>query len=821
MKRLLEKRDAWGNPAAVWVLALAAFVIPFICYGLTFVRLENNHEHWLPEDDPLSRTYAWYRKHFPTDETLLVSWRGAAFGDQRFERLAQSLRGTIDEFGVRRDGSQYVASVLTPEDGVAEIMRHDVTRDEALRRLTGLLVGPADAKGSRPAALVVTLSGAGEADSAGAVAALTDAAGKAGIPLADLALGGSGVVGSELNACLRRILWNPDAPAWMLHRRSAVLLSLIVAVALSFLLLKSVRVTLLVLGATVMATLAAVALVPATGGGMNMVLVLMPTLMMVLTISAAIHFVHYRDRAVREGEPNPASAAVRAAWMPTIVAEMTTAIGLVSLISSPLAPIRDFGIYSALGCILLLPIVLLVMPAFFQLYRFPVAAESHRDSRFWRRFGYTLVRHRRATLVASLAFFFAGIGGLYWFRTETRAIRYLPSNSDVVSDYMFLEQELAGIVPVETVVAFDAAAQKEMPFAARMELIRKVTDALRRHPEVSGALSLADFLPATSPPPSDASFTTKAKYFRRSSIAEQRAKTEGSNAATFLSICQAAPASAAPGSGQIKAGDELWRVTAHASLMSDADLSVLVADVSAAVREELAVQQGTTHLVTGAVPLFLRTQKALLDSLVVSFVTGFLMISAVIMWMLRSVRAGILAMLPNVLPVAIVFGAVSALGIAFDVGTMISASIAIGIAVDGTLHLCEVFRDEHARGVSRRRAVADMLANCGPALWKTVLVVSGGWLMLAGADLLLVSRFGWLMAVIVATALVGDLILLPALLAGPLGKLLRPATPRNRPDKQSEELPAATVVTRGVPVPHAWSAARLVSPGSRTYNVSD
>ena len=54
---------------------------------------------------------------------------------------------------------------------------------------------------------------------------------------------------------------------------------------------------------------------------------------------------------------------MRAAWSPTIIAETTTAIGLISLISSPLAPIRDFGVYAAIGCILLLPVVLWVMPA--------------------------------------------------------------------------------------------------------------------------------------------------------------------------------------------------------------------------------------------------------------------------------------------------------------------------------------------------------------------------------------------------------------------------------------------------------------------------
>ena len=818
MKRLLERRDAWGNPAAVWVIAAAAFLMPLVGYGLKFVHLENHVEHWLPDGDPLARTFAWYKGHFPADEKVLVSWRGAVLGDPRLERMAANLRGKIDDFGVRRGGSDYVDDVLTPEDAIAKLTQHDVTRDEALRRLTGLLVGLPKGEGetSRPAALIVTLSGAGEVDHSGAVESLLALAEQSGVSRDELALGGSAVAGSALNAALRKTLWNDDAPVWMVHRSSPMLLSLIVAVCASFLLLRSLRVALLVLGATLFATLSAVALVPATGGGMNMVLVLMPTLMMVLTISAAIHVVNYRNQAARRGDPDPSASAVRVAWVPTIFVALTTAIGLVSLISSPLAPIRDFGVYSAIGCVLLLPIVLWGIPSVMQLWTFPVAAESQGNGRLWRWFGGIIVRRRRRVLAASVLLLIMSVGGLNWFSTETRAIRYLPPQSDVVHDYHFLERELAGIVPVEFVVAFDPAAQKRMPFVERAELVRTVTESLRGHTEVSGALSLADFLPETSPPSTDASFATKASYFRRSSIAEQRAKEDGAAAQSFLTTCTAAPNASSSIAGAMQPGDELWRITAHAAMMSDVDLSQLVADLDGMVRQRIAEEAGTSHVVTGAVPLFLRTQQALLDSLVVSFGLGFLVISATIAWMLRSIWAGMLAMLPNIMPVAIVFGTVSFCGMAFDVGTMISASIAIGIAVDGTLHLCEGFKSEHARGVSRRRAVTDTLAATGPALCKTVLVVSGGWLMLGWADLLLVERFGWIMAVLVAAALLGDLILLPALLAGPLGRTLA----RKEACRQPATSAGADGDNSAVPAPHAWSDRRLATAGRRAYTDS-
>src|SRR5699024_5184763 len=119
---------------------------------------------------------------------------------------------------------------------------------------------------------------------------------------------------------------------------------------------------------------------------------------------------------------------------------------------------------------------------------------------------------------------------------------------------------------------------------------------------------------------------------------------------------------------------------------------------------------------------------------------------------------------------------------------------ALGIAVDGTLHFSETFKHQVAT-MSRRKAAVAALAYCGPALCQTSLVIGGGLIMLAWADLLLVCRFGWLMAAIVWAATLAGLILLPALLAGPLGAILERAV------RQRENAPGKS---RWIPAPHAW-----------------
>lgn len=805
MKQLLERRDAWGNPLSVWILAIAAFVTPFIAYGLTYIRLENSVENWLPEDDPLARTYAWYHQHFGAEDKVLVSWKGSHTRDSRIERFAQLLRGEIDQFGIRRGGSSYVSGVLTPQEAIDSLTQHKISREEAVRCLTGLVIGPSGS----PVAVVVTLNEAGTADHSSAVEDIRQRALDAGVDEKVLALGGSAVGGSALNGELKKAAWNYDVPAFAIHKKSPVLLSLIISVAFAIFLLRNVRLTAYVLTATLFATLASVAVVPALGGGMNMVLVVMPTLLMVLTLSSAIHVVNYYRWAVAKGDARPAASAVQVAWWPCILAGITTALGLASLGGSPLSPVRDFGIFAAIGCVIALPVALIALPAALQLWPIPVAVATPQNGDFWKRLGGWLVRRRKTVVIASLIIFsFCGLG-LTRFQTETKAIRYFPKDARVVQDYLFLENNLSGIVPIETVLVFRAKVREETTFVDRLEAVRVATEAIRQHPEISGALSLADFQPQVSRPDQKASFATKATYFRRSRIVEERVK-DSETANSFFVNCVSSPDSLRSGQDLFASpGDELWRITAHAAIMTDADYTGLAGQIESRVKAALNGHPQANYVVTGTIPLLLRTQQAVLDSLAMSFGMAFVMIAIIMTLLLRSIRAGLIAMLPNLLPVVIVFGTISWCGIAVDIGTMITASVALGVAVDGTLHLCETFKHVSA-GRSRRQAVRSSLAACGPALCQTTMVVGGGLLMLSFADLLLVSRFGWLMASLVGMALVADIILLSALLAGPLGKLLRPHpnASQTRPEP----------VTAPIPAPHAWTKQRLATSIESAYH---
>ena len=89
---------------------------------------------------------------------------------------------------------------------------------------------------------------------------------------------------------------------------------------------------------------------------------------------------------------------------------------------------------------------------------------------------------------------------------------------------------------------------------------------------------------------------------------------------------------------------------------------------------------------TGLVPVVYKAQHTLLDSLIESTGLAFIMIAAVMMLVLRSPFAGLCSMLPNIFPVISIFGIMCWSGLDIDIGSMMTASVAMGVAVDDTIH---------------------------------------------------------------------------------------------------------------------------------------
>jgi len=226
----------------------------------------------------------------------------------------------------------------------------------------------------------------------------------------------------------------------------------------------------------------------------------------------------------------------------------------------------------------------------------------------------------------------------------------------------------------------------------------------------------------------------------------------------------------------------------------------------------LGSQDRPAAIYTGVVPIVYKAQRELLNSLIESTLWSFITITPLMMFVSRGVRAGAVVMVPNTLPILVVFGGMGWLGANVDIGSMMSASIALGVAVDDTIHFLTWYREELAKGTERRQALLETYRRCASPTLQAALISGLGLSIFALSTFTPTQRFGWLMLTILLAGVVAELIMLPAMLAGPLGSIFDAAIARESRGSQSRLVGRVRNLMRR---PWLRSGTRpVVAPGS-------
>ncbi|MAG92454.1 MAG: hypothetical protein CMJ48_01705, partial [Planctomycetaceae bacterium] len=619
----------------------------------------------------------------------------------------------------------------------------ELSREEALERLQGTLVGP-DRKTS---CAVVVLTFAGNAQRTESIEAILNTAEQVcELPREELYVAGPPVDGVAIDTASKRGI------------NLFGMLSTIVTVLLCRYFVRSWMLT----GAIIMAGLTAqgfvLALVPALGRDLDAILIVMPSLVLVLTVSAGIHLVnYYRARLSDDGPDGAASAALRDGWKPCLLAAGTTAIGLLSLTSSQIAPVVVFGIVASSGVMFGVTLLLLLLPGAMEFWPLAAVPDAACDRELcWDRLAGRLSAAPTLIALCCIAFMVAAGAGLSRTRTSVDIASLFPENGEVLANYRRLEQNVGPVVPVEIVLSFDS--EDDTGFRQQVELVSDVHRHVAGIEGLGGVVSAATFAPVFSDETGFQAAVQTRLQFQRLFDNRQRLINEH-----YLFE---------------EEGRRDWRISARVSGLAGHDYAALLARLETEV-EPLLVEEGVQRAgvhaeFTGIMPLIHTVQQTILEDLLRSFLSAFALVAIVMMLVLRSVRAGLLAMVPNLFPIVVVFGGMAWLGVPIDIGSVMTASVALGIAVDDTLHLIVWYRRAMSEGRCRVSAVEQTLRHSGRAMLQTTLICGLGLLVFAFADFVPTQRFGLLMAALLAAALLGDLILLPALLACPLGRWFIP-----------------------------------------------
>jgi predicted RND superfamily exporter protein len=720
-----ERRD---SRLAILIILSAVCLAPIVLYGArsALQSTSNDPRQWLPKSFAETETYDWFQRQFGSDEIAVVSWPGCNLNDARVDQLAQSL-----------GSSDYFESVRTGQSALRELMAPplEFSRSSAISRLRGILIGSED----ESTCLVLTTSATGQDDRSAAIGEIEDQALQVcQLQASELKLAGPTVDAAMIDAESRKLLFQ-------LAGLSALISFLVASIRM-----RSVRLAVSVLVVAAYGTAFSLAILYFSGGSMNLLMTMLPPLIYVLTISSAVHLVNYYRDACEE-TPSEKPAALRAVskgWVPCSLAAVTTAIGLFSLLLSKIEPIQSFGFYAAMGVIVSFAVLFLLLPAALLLFppkpRPPTGVPSDGFPRRGRIITSIIDNHYVVTAGCLALMALCGVRIPSIESTVKLQDRFLPS-SDAIADYRWLEQHIGPMVPLEVVLHFNRNDPRDR--TEQIRLVAKVQSRIQSLEHRLATLSAVNLCPRLPRGHGISEIVQREVINGRQT--EQRLV-----ATRFLSENEK---------------EHLWRISVRANAIGDLDYGLLAEQIRATVAPLLA-EENVAGTFTGVIPLIYKAQRQLLLDLFRSFLVAFAVIATVLLFVLRSFSATCLAMIPNAFPAVIVFGGLQWAGIPAQIGSVMTASAALGIAVDDTVHVLTWFRRGLDQGMSRRDAIQDAFGRCAGAMIQTTLICSCGLIVFSLSSFVPILHFAWLMVFLLGSALIGDLVLLPAMLAGPLGR---------------------------------------------------
>ncbi len=458
------------------------------------------------------------------------------------------------------------------------------------------------------------------------------------------------------------------------------------------------------------------------GMEMNFILASLPVMVMVFTTGASIHFIGQFDAHV--GHDQRLSKAMQSVLWPSLFAAITTIIGLLSLAVSDIGPIPAFGKAGALGTVVSFVVGLGLTPAVIVVARYKTQRQSVALTSL-ERFGTAILNHPVRVLVAFLVCTTICVGGLARIRTLIDPLDFLPSNDPVLHDTLVIKDNITSPTSIEAVVDF---AGTDSSFVSRLKTIKQIEETLILNGNVCHALSLADFFPE--------------ELNEQNLTISKLLASSGSEASSSL----------------IADGTRLWRISLRLREDSPGILKQTLTELQ-------NVNYGPKVTFTGLGPLLEQAQTDIFTGFWDSFTSAFLLITVVMIIALRSLKAGLVAMIPNIQPLIVVFGVIGWLDYPIDIGVMMTASIALGLAVDGTFHFLYHYQASIRATRCRYRAVRRAFMHTGLPILTSGLISGVGLLALGLSPFRPTMRFGVLMFLLMIAALAGDLILMPAFLA--------------------------------------------------------
>ena len=493
----------------------------------------------------------------------------------------------------------------------------------------------------------------------------------------------------------------------------------------------------------------------------GIVTAVLPALLVIIGMATAIHMTtkFYDQFAIYGDRRRALERTIHTVGLATFLTCFTTAIGFAVLVLSGSRLLVAFGLFAAAGIMLLYVLSVTLIPFAYLRLR-PPAPEKARlatHDRFAELFDHTATftrRHSGAVLAAAALLTLAGIAGATRISSDIYVFSDFYEDDPLRRDLATFEEHFGGVLPMEVVIASDTPGRfRSLGAMRRIEALQQEVAAM---PPVGATLSAVSLVklanqayfgghPATYRLPSSYELP-----FLQNALRSLIGQTSGSQITQNLPLF-------------VDSTFTITRVFAGVEDLGTTRMNAL-ADSVRARAEHYFPADGYTVMVTGTAVTSTRSGESLVRNLLLSLATALLLISGVMALLFRSARLTAISLLPNVIPLLVVGGAMGFAGIALKPSTALIFSLAFGIAVDDTIHFLAKYRLLRDDGLDREEAVRRTLSETGKAILFTSLVLMGGFLVFTLSGFGGTVNMGALTALTLGAALLANVFLLPALL---------------------------------------------------------
>jgi hypothetical protein len=728
------------------VLAAAALLALAALYALSAVSLDNSTERLLVRDSEEWRFLVEARRSFGGDETLFVLLHEADVlapaAIRRLDALTAAI-GRVPE--VERvvsltnlrwpfpEGGEVAVKTLFTADGeptpgapLAAALAHPL--------VAANLVSPDRRVG---AVLALVSPHPEDPQFKGRLVAHVEAAVAGAAPGAEVTFGGAPYAQVALNALTVRDL------------RVLVPAMLGVMAVILFLTYRTAHGVWLPIVTVALSLLWTIALAGLLGRSLSVVTSVLPPLVLAIGTSYTIRVLseYNRQRSAVPAPPAPLEAALREVGLTVLLCGATTALGFASLLSSRVEVIRDLGLLATAASGFTTVAALTVVPAALALL--PVRSSARPPSGVERRLARALphlhaltVRRGPAILAVACVVSAVGLAGLTFLTVDQDPYEWFPAGSPVARSTRVIDAELGGIVPMSVVL--------DSPEGVYDPALVRAADAVagwvRRQPEVRSVISPADHLRLMH-----AAFGDGAGHGElpasRALVAQYLLLFDTGDAETL------APFVSEP-DGRVQV---VVRLTHAANSRQRAFVTRLRAALPALAPAPLVAR------VTGTGLLRLETNDEFTDGLFRHLLLASLAIGALLALALRSPGLGALALVPNLVPILVMYGLLGWLAIPLNAATVTTGAAALGNAVDDTVQYLDRYRRRRQAVAGGDEARRQTLEGVGLPMIASDVVLTAGFAVLLLSSFFPVASLGLLGAAGMALSLVANMFVLPVL----------------------------------------------------------